>query len=115
MSKHESKPVIAVVGATGAVGEVLLDVLAQRDFPVGDLRLLASERSVGAAMTFRGSTYEVGLAEPAAFDGVDYVFFAATGTLSKELAPEAAKRGAVAIDKSSTWRMDPRVPLVRKP
>lgn len=109
---NNSKSVVAVVGATGAVGEVLLDILAQRNFPVGDLRPLASERSAGTSVTYRGKAYEVGLAEPDAFEGVDFVFFAATGALSKDLAPEAAKRGAVAIDKSSTWRMDPRVPLV---
>lgn len=106
------EPVVAVVGATGAVGEVLLDILAQRDFPVGELKPLASERSVGTTVRFRGKPYAVQLAEPAAFDGVDFVFFAATGTLSRDLAPEAAKRGAIAIDKSSTWRMDPAVPLV---
>lgn len=113
MPDSENKdPVVAVVGATGAVGEVLLDILNQRDFPVGDLKPLASERSAGSDIEFRGRRYEVQLAEPAAFDGVDYVFFAATGSLSRELAPEAARRGAVVIDKSSTWRMDPTVPLV---
>jgi len=109
---QKKAPVVAVVGATGAVGEVLLDILAQRDFPVGELKPLASERSVGTKVLFRGKPFDVQLAEPAAFDGVDYVFFAATGTLSRELAPEAAVRGAIAIDKSSTWRMDPTVPLV---
>ncbi len=106
------KPVVAVVGATGAVGEVLLGILEKRNFPVADLRPLASERSAGSTVTFAGREYEVKVAEPSAFDGVDFVFFAATGSLSKDLAPEAAKRGAVAIDKSSTWRMDPDVPLV---
>jgi aspartate-semialdehyde dehydrogenase len=105
-------PVVAIAGATGAVGEVLLGILEERAFPVGDLRPLASERSVGSSIDFRGKSYPVALAEPSAFEGVDYVFFAATGSLSKELAPEAAKRGAVVIDKSSTWRMDPSVPLV---
>jgi len=107
-----NRPVVAVVGATGAVGEVLLGILEERNFPLSDLRPLASERSVGSAVLFKGESYEVGLAEPGAFDGVDFVFFAATGALSKDLAPEAARRGAVAIDKSSTWRMDPSVPLV---
>ncbi len=106
------KPVVAVVGATGAVGEVLLGILEERNFPVGDLKPLASERSAGTTVKFRGRDYKVEVAEPSAFDGVDFVFFAATGSLSKDLAPEAAKRGAIAIDKSSTWRMDPSVPLV---
>lgn len=111
MSSNGSRTV-AIVGATGAVGEVLLDVLAERHFPIGELRPLASERSAGTTVRFAGRDVPVELARAEAFDGADFVFFAATGTLSKDLAPEAAKRGAVAIDKSSTWRMDPRVPLV---
>jgi aspartate-semialdehyde dehydrogenase len=104
--------VVAVVGATGAVGEVLLEVLAERSFPVGELRALASGRSAGTKVKFKGQDVEVREARPEEFDGVDFAFFAATGTLSKELAPEVAKRGGVAIDKSSTWRMDAEVPLV---
>lgn len=111
MSK-DGKRTVAIVGATGAVGEVLLEVLAARRFPVGELRPLASERSAGSTVKFAGREVPVDLARPEAFDGADFVFFAATGTLSKDLAPEAAKRGAVAIDKSGTWRMDPKVPLV---
>jgi aspartate-semialdehyde dehydrogenase len=103
---------VAIVGATGAVGEVLLDVLATRAFPVGELRALASERSAGARVRFAGRELPVELARPEAFDGADFVFFAATGALSRDLAPEAARRGAIAIDKSSTWRLDPNVPLV---
>ncbi len=103
---------VAVVGATGAVGEVLLDVLAERDFPVGELRPLASGRSAGSKVRFRGEQREVAEAKPEAFDGADLVFFAATGELSRTLAPEVARRGAIAIDKSSTWRLDPTVPLV---
>jgi aspartate-semialdehyde dehydrogenase len=103
---------VAIVGATGAVGEVLLRVLEERAFPVRELRALASERSVGTTVTFRGKQIPVDLARPEAFDGVDFVFFAATGALSKTLAPEVAKRGGIAIDKSGTWRMDPQVPLV---
>jgi len=104
--------VVAVVGATGAVGAVLLDVLAERSFPVAELRPLASERSVGTTVGFRGAALRVELASAERFDGADLVFFAATGALSKELGPEVARRGGIAIDKSSTWRMDPRVPLV---
>lgn len=103
---------VAIVGATGAVGEVLLRVLAERRFPVGELRPLASGRSAGTSVRFAGRELEVREATPAAFDGADFVFFAATGALSKELAPEVARRGGVAIDKSNTWRMDPEVPLV---
>jgi aspartate-semialdehyde dehydrogenase len=103
---------VAVVGATGAVGEVLLRVLEERRFPVGELRALASERSVGTTVRFAGRDVVVAEAAPDAFDGADFVFFAATGGLSKTLAPEVARRGGVAIDKSSTWRQDPEVPLV---
>ena len=110
--RPETERVVAIVGATGAVGEVLLDVLAERRFPVRELRALASERSAGSAVRYAGREVEVRQAEPSAFDGADFVFFAATGSLSKDLAPEAARRGAVAIDKSSTWRMNPDVPLV---
>jgi len=103
---------IAVVGATGAVGEVVLRLLAERRFPVGELRALASGRSAGSKVRFAGRDVAVQEARPEAFDGVDFAFFAATGSLSKELAPEVARRGGVAIDKSSTWRLDPNVPLV---
>jgi aspartate-semialdehyde dehydrogenase len=104
--------VVAIVGATGAVGEVLRDVLEERKFPVGELRALASQRSVGTTVRFAGRDVPVALAAPEAFDGVDFAFFAATGSLSKTLAPEVARRGGVAIDKSNTWRMDDQVPLV---
>ncbi len=104
--------VVAVVGATGAVGEVLLRVLEERDFPVSELRPLASERSAGKTVRFRGANVGVAVARPEAFDGVDFAFFAATGALSKELAPEVAKRGGIAIDKSATWRLHEEVPLV---
>ena len=105
--------VVAIAGATGAVGEVLLRILEQRNYPDAELRPLASERSAGTAtVSFRGKTLPVQLARPEAFDGVDFAFFAATGALAKELAPEVVKRGGIAIDKSNTWRMDPQVPLV---
>ena len=109
---HDVERTVAVVGATGAVGEVVLSLLAERRFPVGELRALASGRSAGAKVRFAGREVEVQEARPEAFDGVDFAFFAATGALSKELAPEVARRGGVAIDKSSTWRLDPNVPLV---
>ncbi len=104
--------VVAIAGATGAVGEVLLRVLEERDFPVSELRPLASERSAGTTVRFRGEALPVRVAEPSAFDGVDLAFFAATGSLSQELAPEVASRGGIAIDKSATWRLAEEVPLV---
>ncbi|WP_374712808.1 aspartate-semialdehyde dehydrogenase [Symbiobacterium terraclitae] len=103
---------VAVVGATGAVGHELLALLEARNFPVGRLLPLASARSVGSVVTFRGEQIPVQEATPETFAGMDLVFFAATGSLSRELAPAAARAGAVVIDKSSTWRMDPEVPLV---
>jgi aspartate-semialdehyde dehydrogenase len=103
---------VAIVGATGAVGQQLLRLLEDRNFPVGTLRPLASARSAGSTITFRGEQVRVEEATPDSFGGMDLVFFAATGSLSKELAPAAAQAGAVVIDKSSTWRMDPNVPLV---
>jgi aspartate-semialdehyde dehydrogenase len=121
MSRSDSRPgskspeqgrVVAIVGATGAVGEVLLRVLEERNFPVSELRPLASERSAGTKVRFRGAELPVEVARPEAFEGVDFAFFAATGELSKTLGPEVAKRGGIAIDKSSSWRMHPDVPLV---
>jgi aspartate-semialdehyde dehydrogenase len=103
---------IAVVGATGVVGETLLRILEERGFPCADMLPLASARSAGSKIRFRDKDWLVEVASPDSFGGVDLVFFAATGALSKTLAPEAVKRGALVIDKSSTWRMDPMVPLV---
>jgi len=103
---------VAVVGATGAVGHELLALLEARNFPVGRLLPLASSRSAGTTVTFRGEPVTVEEATPEAFAGMDLVFFAATGSLSRQLAPAAVQAGAVVIDKSSTWRMDPEVPLV---
>lgn len=103
---------VGVVGATGAVGEILVRQLFERGFPLRELRLLASERSAGRALRVGDRALEVHRAEPDAVDGLDFVFFAATGSLSKELAPAVVRAGGVAIDKSSTFRMDARVPLV---
>ena len=111
-SPSNRKRNVAVVGATGAVGEVVLDLLTKRGFPVGELRALASERSAGTTVKFAGRDVAVQEAKPESFEGIDFAFFAATGDLSKKLAPEVAKRGGVAIDKSNTWRMDAQVPLV---
>ncbi|MBA2744518.1 MAG: aspartate-semialdehyde dehydrogenase [Chthoniobacterales bacterium] len=103
---------IAVVGATGAVGIELLDVLARREFPVGDLRLLASARSAGKTMHFRGEQIPVAELRDDAFTGVDLAFFSAGGEISRKFAPVAARAGAIVIDNSSAFRMDRDVPLV---
>lgn len=105
-------PVIAVVGATGLVGEILMRVLEERNFPVHDFRPMASARSVGTKVSFRGQEWPVSEARADAFDGVDLVFFAATGALSRELAPAAVRAGATVIDKSNTWRLSQGVPLI---
>jgi len=103
---------VAVVGATGAVGRTMIQVLLEREFPVGELRLLASERSAGKTVSIEGATHDVGLASGEAFEGVDIALFSAGGDPSRELAPLAVARGATVIDNSSTWRMDPTIPLV---
>jgi aspartate-semialdehyde dehydrogenase len=90
----------------------VMRLLEERDFPVGEFHPLASARSEGLLVTFKGEEVTVHEAKPESFEGADIVFFAAGGGTSKSLAPEAAKRGAVVIDKSSAWRMDPNVPLV---
>ncbi|WP_338754081.1 aspartate-semialdehyde dehydrogenase [Bacillus sp. FJAT-52991] len=103
---------VAVVGATGAVGQQMLETLANRDFPIRELTLLSSARSAGKAILFKGEEVIVQEAKPESFEGVDIALFSAGGSISKELAPEAAKRGAIAIDNTSAFRMDPEVPLV---
>ncbi len=103
---------VAVVGATGVVGRTMIQVLGERRFPVGELRLLASGRSAGRSVSVDGATHEVREAVPEAFEGVDIALFSAGGDVSTELAPEAARRGATVIDNSNAWRMDPAVPLV---
>jgi len=103
---------VAVVGATGVVGRTMIQVLTEREFPVGELRLLASGRSAGRTLSIDGRTYEIGEALPEAFDGVDIALFSAGADVAKALAPDAAVRGATVIDNSSAWRMDPAVPLV---
>ncbi|HEY3164848.1 MAG TPA: aspartate-semialdehyde dehydrogenase [Candidatus Limnocylindrales bacterium] len=103
---------VAVVGATGVVGRTMIQVLLERDFPIGELRLLASERSAGRMVSVEGRTHEVQLATGDAFDGVDIALFSAGAAASRDLAPLAAARGAAVIDNSSAWRMEPHVPLV---
>jgi len=111
-NSHQRSLCVAVVGATGAVGKTLLACFEERGFPISRLVPLASSRSAGSFVRFRGAEIAVKEATPDAFDAVDIAFFAATGSLSKSLAPEAVARGAVVIDKTDTWRMDPEVPLV---
>ncbi|HMM21623.1 MAG TPA: aspartate-semialdehyde dehydrogenase [Selenomonadales bacterium] len=102
---------VAILGATGAVGQEFLDLIAERNFPYKSLKLLASERSAGKQIQLAGETFTVEEATPDAFKDVQIALFAG-GSASKVFAPEAVKRGAVVIDNSSTYRMDPQVPLV---
>jgi aspartate-semialdehyde dehydrogenase len=103
---------VAILGATGAVGRTMLEVLEERGFPVDRLTLLASERSAGSTLEWRGSSYTLSAPAPGSFRGVDVALFSAGGTRSLEWGPRAADEGAVVIDNSSAWRMDPQVPLV---
>ncbi len=104
---------VAIVGATGEVGRTFLKVLEERNFPVDDLVLFASERSAGKTLTFKGKEYEVRpLNKEPSFKGIDLALFSAGGSVSKEYAPKFAKDGSLVVDNSSAWRMDPEVPLV---
>ncbi len=103
---------VAVVGVTGAVGQTTLKILEERKFPVKALRAFASERSVGKTVTFEGETIRVEKLGPEAFKGVEVAFFSAGSAQAREYAPQAVKAGAVVVDKSSAFRMDPKVPLV---
>lgn len=102
---------VAILGATGAVGQEFLNLIAERKFPVNELKLLASERSAGKKIEVLGRTYTVEEATAESFKGVEIALFAG-GSASKTFAPEAVKHGAVVIDNSSSFRMDPNVPLV---
>ena len=103
---------VAVVGATGAVGVEMIETLEKRNFPVKSLRLFASERSVGKKLKFKGADVNVELLKADVFKGIDFALFSAGAARSKEFAPGAAEQGAVVIDNSSAFRMDPDVPLV---
>ena len=107
MSQH-----VAIAGATGAVGTEFLKLLEARDFPMKSLRLLASSRSAGSKLKFRGENLEVEELTPKSFKGIDIAFFSAGGSRSKEFAPHAVDSGAVVIDNSSAFRMDEKGPLV---
>jgi aspartate-semialdehyde dehydrogenase len=107
-----SNPNVGIVGATGLVGEMMLAILAERNFPLGQLRLFASARSAGKRVAFGDREIVVEDAATADFAGLDIVFFSAGGSTSKALAPKVAAAGAIVIDNSSAWRSDPEVPLV---
>ena len=109
---RSNPPRVGVVGATGLVGGMMRALLAERDFPVAQLRLFASARSAGSTIAFKDEQIVVEDAETADFAGLDIVFFSAGGSTSRALAPKAAAAGAVVIDNSSAWRSDPDVPLV---
>jgi len=103
---------VAVVGATGVVGSQMLETLAKRKFPVNQIRPLASERSIGKKITFKGKKVQVELLAEEAFSGIDIVLSSAGASLSKRFLPAAVKAGAVCIDNTSAYRMDDKVPLV---
>jgi aspartate-semialdehyde dehydrogenase len=103
---------IAIVGATGAVGEQLREVLEDREFPVGELRLLASERSAGQFLAFQGRQVRVALLKEDSFKDIDIAFFSAGGKVSAKFAPAAVGAGAVVVDNTAFFRMEPDIPLV---
>jgi aspartate-semialdehyde dehydrogenase len=107
-----SRPTLALVGATGAVGTVMLGILSERSFPWGEIRLVASARSAGRVLRVRGEDVTVQALAPEVFDGVDVAMFDVPDEVSAQWAPVAAARGAVVVDNSGAFRMDPDVPLV---
>ncbi len=110
--RPSASPVVAIVGATGAVGVELIRCLEKRDFPLAELRLLASSRSAGKTLAFLGRTLPVRELDDESFRGVDLALFSAGASISKRFAPVAVRAGATVIDNSSAFRMDPSVPLV---
>ncbi len=102
---------IGIVGATGAVGQELIRLLDERKFPVGEIVLLASARSAGKTVTYNGRTWTIAEARPESFQGLDFAVFSAGASVSRDLAPEAVKRGCIVIDNSSYFRMEADVPL----
>jgi aspartate-semialdehyde dehydrogenase len=107
-----ARPAVGIVGATGLVGSMMLEMLAERGFPLSSLRLFASARSQGTRLRFGSEEIAVEDAATADFAGLDIVFFSAGGATSRALAPKVAAAGALVIDNSSAWRGDPQVPLV---
>ena len=103
---------IAVVGATGAVGTIMRELLEKRGFPFKKIKFLASKRSVGREISFRGEIYRVEELRPEAFDAVDLAVASTPDEVARDFVPEAVRRGCVVVDESGYWRMDPKVPLV---
>ena len=103
---------VAILGATGAVGQEMLKILEERDFPVAELKLLASKRSVGKTVNFKGTTVTIEEATKDSFEGMDIVLGAADNDIAKALLPYAVEAGAVVVDNSSAYRLDLNVPLV---
>src|ERR1700761_8232161 len=103
---------VAIVGATGAVGQEFLTVLAERKFPIRHLKLLASARSAGKTVEFQGKTYQIEELTHDSFKDVQIALFSAGGSISKEFAPSAVKAGAIVVDNSSAFRMKHGIPLV---
>lgn len=103
---------VAIMGATGAVGQQMKDQLEKRNFPIGNIKFLSSKRSAGTAIEFNGQSYTVEEATPDSFDGIDIALFSAGGSISEKFAPEAVKRGAIVVDNTSAFRMNEEVPLV---
>jgi aspartate-semialdehyde dehydrogenase len=112
VSMKKEKYNVAVVGATGAVGNEMLSILEERNFPVNHLKLLASQRGAGTKMEFKGKEYTVEVLNENSFSGVDIGLFSAGGSVSEKFAPIAGQAGCVVIDNTSAFRMDPQVPLV---
>jgi aspartate-semialdehyde dehydrogenase len=105
-------PSVAVVGATGAVGEIMRQVLIEHQFPLRSIKFLASERSAGKQIDFQGKKHNIEPLRPEAFAGIDIVLSSTPASISREYSPIAARAGAIVVDNSSAWRMDPDVPLV---
>ena len=103
---------VAILGATGAVGREMLKILEEYDFPVGELRPLASARSAGSTVPFKGQEILVQEAREDSFAGMDFVLGAVGGGMAKQFAPHIVKAGAVFVDNSSSFRLDPEVPLI---
>lgn len=103
---------VAVVGVTGMVGQTFIEVLQERKFPIKGWKLLASSRSAGQRIAIGGKDYSVEEARPESFAGVDFAFFSAGGEISRQLAPAAVEKGAIVIDNSSAFRLEPEVPLI---
>ncbi len=112
MFKKKDMYTVAVVGATGAVGNEMVSILDERDFPVSELKAYASERSIGKKIDYKGSEIPVNGLTENAFNEVDIALFSAGSDSSRQWAPVAASNGCVVIDNSSAWRMDPEVPLI---